>query len=249
MSEKIKAIIIDDHASARASLKSDIEDYCPQVDIVAEAESVATGLIVIKAVKPDLIFLDIDLGDGEGFDILESLEDLKPNVIFTTGQDEHALKAFRYAAIDYLLKPVDPDELQSAVERVQPEGGIDPKMVKVLSDNLGDKKQQRKKLVLHTLEKIVVTEIDDILRMESSSNYTQFYFTDGSKLLVTKTLKDFEKVLDEGFERVHQSHLINKKHITGYNKVDGGFLIMKGGDEVPVSQRKKALVVRMLDEL
>ena len=249
MTKKIKAIIIDDHASARASLKSDIEDYCPQIDLVAEAESVATGLVVVKAVKPDLIFLDIDLGDGEGFDILEALGKLKPNVIFTTGQDEHALKAFRYAAIDYLLKPVDPDELQSAVERITPENGLDPKMIKVLSENMEHKKQPRNKLVLHTLEKIVVTEIEDILRMESSSNYTQFYFTDGSKLLVTKTLKEFEKTLDEGFERVHQSHLINKNHITGYNKVDGGFLIMKGGDEVPVSQRKKALVVRMLEEL
>lgn len=244
----IKAVIIDDSEQARKALKADLQSYCPEVSLIGEAEGVLSGGKLLRKVKPELVFLDIEMGDGTGFDLLEIMGDAPFNVIFTTAHDSFAVKAFKFSAIDYLLKPVDPDELQQAIARVKDRKQTEPEYVQALLNNVQEKKYSR--LALHTLEKIHVVHIQDILRCESSTNYTIFYFSDGRQLLVTKTLKEYDNLLSgQGFYRVHQSHLVNTNYIREFVKGDGGYLVMNDGTEVPVSSRKRSNVMQMLSEL
>ncbi len=244
----LKAVIIDDVAQARDNLKTDISSYCDEVEIIGEADGVVSGAKLIKETKPQLVFLDIQMQDGSGFDLLEILPDLDFKVIFTTASDEYAIKAFKFSATDYLLKPVDPDELMAAVEKAHDQT-TDKASIDLLKDKMSSKKEF-KRLALHTLDKIHIVEITDIVRCESSVNYTTFFFTDGKKLLVTKTLKEYDTMLsDKGFYRVHQSHLINVNLVKEFVKTDGGYLVMKDGSNVPVSTRKKAVVMDMIAEM
>ena len=237
----IKAVIIDDIPEAIAVLKSDLENYCAEIEVIGDANGVVSGAKLIKDLKPDLVFLDIQMPDGSGFDLLEILDDKDFKLIFTTASDEYAVKAFKFSAVDYLLKPIDPDELMDAVSRVtQQDSPAD--RVDLLKENL----QHTKKLALNTLEKIHIVSVDEILRCESEINYTKFHFTDGSRLLVTKTLKEFDKLLkDHNFIRVHQSHLINAEFIKEFLKSDGN-VVMKDGTKVPVSTRKKQVLMEMI---
>jgi len=241
----IKAVIIDDVASARENLKQDIATYCSNIEIIGEAEGVVTGVKAIKELNPELVFLDIQMQDGSGFDLLEILPEINFKIIFTTASDAHAIKAFRFSAIDYLLKPMDPDDLVEAVSKIEEQKSSGAR-ISLLKENM----DRPKKLALNTLEKIHITNIADILRCESNVNYTMFYFADGSKLLVTKTLKEYDKMLSEyGFIRIHQSHLINSEFIKEFMKLDGGHIIMKDGTKVPVSSRKRASVVELISNL
>ena len=237
----IKAIIIDDIPEARSVLKTDLENYCVNIEVIGEADGVVSGAKIIKELKPDLVFLDIQMPDGSGFDLLEILSDKNFKLIFTTASDEYAVKAFKFSAVDYLLKPIDPDELMDAVSRVeQQEQPTD--RIALLKENF----DQPKRIALNTLEKIHIVEVDEILRCESSINYTMFYFTDETKLLVTKTLKEFDKLLsDHYFIRVHQSHLVNARFIKEFTKSDG-YIFMKDGTKVPVSTRKKQVLMEMI---
>ncbi|MEM6965360.1 MAG: LytTR family transcriptional regulator DNA-binding domain-containing protein [Bacteroidota bacterium] len=247
---KLTAVIVDDVAQARATLKEDLAEYCPDVEIIGEAVGVVTGTKLLKKIQPDVVFLDIQLKDGSGFDILEILgEALAAQVIFTTASDAFAIKAFKFSAVDYLLKPIDPDELMAAVEKVA-KANISPKKnYELLLDTVKEKALPQR-MALHTLEKIHVTEIADIVRCESSGNYTTFFFKGGQKLLVTKTLKEFDQMLsDHQFARVHQSHLINARQIRAFVKLDGGYLVMHDGSKVPVSLRKKSVVMKLLEDL
>ncbi len=245
----IKAIIIDDIPQAIELLKSDLKNYCPEVEVIGDAPSVVAGTKLLKQSSPDIVFLDIELQDGTGFDILEILGEISFKVIFTTASDEHAIKAFRFSAIDYLLKPINPEELQEAISKFKESKPDTKESIDLLLDTVKERTGPPK-LALHTLDKIQVTEIDDIVRCESSGNYTTFFFTDKQKLLVTKTLKEYEKMLDEyNFIRVHQSHLINSNHIKEYIKTEGGYLVMKDGSHVSVSIRKKPMVMKLLDRL
>ncbi|MEL6697065.1 MAG: LytTR family DNA-binding domain-containing protein [Bacteroidota bacterium] len=244
----IKAVIIDDSSQAREALKADIQHYASDIKIVGEADGVISGGKLIRKLQPALIFLDIEMGDGTGFDLLELLGETPFHVIFTTAHDSFAIKALRFSAIDYLLKPIDPDELISAIDRVKATQKTQPESVKALLSNIQSTQHQR--LALHTMEKIHVVNVSDILRCESSTNYTIFYFVEGKQLLVTKTLKEFDNLLSEqGFLRVHQSHLVNTQYIKEFVKIDGGYLVMKDGTEVPVSSRKRSKVMQMLSEL
>ncbi len=245
----IKAILIDDIPQALELLRKDLADHCPDIEIIGEAKSVVEGAKLLRSKKPDVVFLDIELQDGSGFDILEILGDISFKIIFTTASDAHAIKAFRFSAIDYLLKPIDPEELKEAVNKLKQNIPNSKERIDLLLDNVKNRKGL-KKLALHTLDKIQVAEIAEIVRCESSGNYTTFYFTDGKNLLVTKTLKEFDKMLKEHqFVRVHQSHLINANHIREYVKSEGGYLVMKDGTHVPVSIRKKPAVIKMLGGL
>ncbi len=237
----IKAVIIDDITEARAVLKADLENYCVNIAVVGEAEGVVSGAKVIKEVQPDLVFLDIQMNDGTGFDLLEILPQTNFKLIFTTASDEYAVKAFKFSAVDYLLKPIDPDELMDAVSRVeQQEKPTD--RIELLKENF----DKPKRIALNTLEKIHIVEVSEILRCESSVNYTMFYFIDGTKILVTKTLKEFDKLLsDHYFIRVHQSHLVNARFIKEFSKSDG-YIFMKDGTRVPVSTRKKQVLMDMI---
>jgi len=244
----IKAIIIDDTRIARENLAADIRNFCPGIELVGEAESVVTGVKSIRQHKPDLVFLDIQLTDGTGFDLLEIIGEIDFRIIFTTASDAHAIKAFKYSAIDYLLKPIDSEELKRAVQKVSEI----PKQKSSIHLLMESAKQNKplKKLALNTQEKIHIVNISDIIRCESDVNYTLFYFNGGQKLLVTRTLKEFEEMLEEhSFIRVHQSHLVNSNFIKEFVKGDGGYLVMSDGSNVPVSTRKRNQVVELLNAL
>lgn len=237
----IRAVIIDDIPEARKVLQADLENYCVNIQVVGEAEGVVSGAKIINELKPDLVFLDIQMQDGTGFDLLEILPDPNFKLIFTTASDEYAVKAFKFSAVDYLLKPIDPDELMDAVSKVEQQDQPTDR-IGLLRENFN----QPKRIALNTLDKIHIVEVGEILRCESNVNYTQFYFTDGSKLLVTKTLKEFDKLLsDHYFIRVHQSHLINARFIKEFTKSDG-YIFMKDGTKVPVSTRKKQVLMEMI---
>lgn len=246
----MKAVIIDDNSESRASLRADIENFCPEVEIIAEADSVVSGTKLLRQVQPQIVFLDIQMGDGSGFDLLEILGDVSFNVIFTTASDAHAVKAFRFSAIDYLLKPVDPDDLIKAVAKIQGSKKTSGESLDLLMEHSKNGNKPLKRLALNTLDKIHVVNISDIVRCEADVNYTMFYFIDKSKVLVTKTLKDFEEMLsDHSFLRVHQSHLVNTNYIKEFVKGDGGYLLMQEGSNVPVSTRKRNAVVEALNTL
>jgi len=244
----LKAIIIDDSIEARKALVTEIEDCCPEIELIGQAEGVVSGAKLIRSVNPDLIFLDIQMNDGSGFDLLELIGNINFKVIFTTASDEYAVKAFKYSAVDYLLKPIDPDELVSAVKKA--ERGNQKENLNLLMENAKHSNKPVRKLALNTLDKLHIVNISDIVRCESDVNYTQFFFSNGNKLLVTKTLKDFEDLLSEHqFIRVHQSHLVNVNYIKEFVKGDGGYLVMTDKTSVPVSTRKRNTVVEMLNSL
>lgn len=237
----IKAVIIDDIPEAITVLKADLENYCVNIEVIGSAEGVVTGAKLIKELQPDLVFLDIQMKDGTGFDLLEILNEVNFKLIFTTASDEYAVKAFKFSAVDYLLKPIDPDELMDAVSRVE---GQDKPAQRI--DLLRENFVKAKRIALNTLEKIHIVNVEEILRCESNINYTMFYFTDNSKLLVTKTLKEFDNLLSgHNFIRVHQSHLINTNFIKEFLKSDG-VIVMRDGTKVPVSTRKKQVLMDMI---
>jgi two-component system LytT family response regulator len=244
----LKAIIVDDSIEARKALVTEIEDCCPEIELIGQAEGVVSGAKLIRSVNPDLVFLDIQMNDGTGFDLLELIGAISFKVIFTTASDEYAVKAFKYSAVDYLLKPIDPDELVLAVKKA--ERGNQKENLNLLMENAKSANKPVRKLALNTLDKLHIVNISDIVRCESDVNYTQFFFSNGNKLLVTKTLKDFEDLLSEHqFIRVHQSHLVNVNFIKEFVKGDGGYLVMTDKTSVPVSTRKRMAVVEMLNSL
>jgi two-component system LytT family response regulator len=188
--------------------------------------------------------LDIHLTDGDGFDILEICNPVRGQVIFTTASDQHAIKAFRFSAIDYLLKPIDPEQLHQAILKSQE--NIMQKHVDV--ETYKNNYKNPDKLVLHTSEVLKICRLEEIVRLESMGNYTYFFFEKGDKLLITKTLKEYHDLLNEdNFLRVHQSHLINLQHLSSYVKSEGGYLLMKDGARVPVSVRKKPMVMEAIE--
>jgi len=242
----MKAIIVDDLSDARLAIRADVEAYCPQIEIIGEADGVISGAKLIKEVNPDLVFLDIQMQDGSGFDLLEITGTDSFKVIFTTASDEYAIKAFKFSAVDYLMKPIDPDELVVAVEKAlqNPRNGS----IEVLQESIKD--GSTKRIALNTQEKILIKEVSEIIRCESNVNYTMFHFSDKSRLLVTRTLKEYDELLTpHDFLRVHQSHLINSKFVKEYIKSDGGYLVLKEGSTVPVSTRRKSVVMDMIAKL
>ena len=246
----IKAILIDDIEQARITLKRDLQEYAPEIEVIGEASGVVEGAKLLQKTKPDIVFLDIQMQDGNGFDLLDLLPQIHFKIIFITASDAHAIKAFRYAAIDYLLKPVDPDELIQALQRFKEQQVDEQAKYKLLKESLKSNHKPTERLALHSQDKIHIVAISEIVRCESSVNYTIFYFADNKEMVVTKTLKEFEDLLaDQKFFRVHHSHLVNARYIREFVKSEGGHLIMQNGALVPVSTRKRAEVIKMLDEL
>ena len=248
--KKYTAIIIDDIEQARTTIKQDLSTYAPDFEVIGEASGVVEGAKLLKNITPDILFLDIQMQDGSGFDLLDLLSDIPFKIIFITASDAHGIKAFRYAAIDYLLKPIDPDELVEALSKFRESGINENDKYQFLNERLKNHTKPNERLALHSQDKIQIVEIESILRCESSVNYTTFFFRDGKQIVVTRTLKEFGDLLSEqGFFRVHQSHLVNTKHIKEYVKSDGGHLIMNDGNLIPVSVRKRPEVMKMLDSL
>lgn len=242
------AIIIEDMPQALAALKADLSTHCPEVNIIGTADSVVSAAKLLRSEKPDLLFLDIMLGDGTSFDILEIVPDLTSELIFVTASDEFAVRAFRFAAVDYLLKPVESELLRAAVDRaIERRGQAHPESIDLLKNTIRHPDDLPERISLHTSENIVVATIKDIIRCESDSNNTRFFLQDEKPVFVTKTLKHYERLLSEHhFIRVHQSHLVNLRHVVEFKKVDSGYLRLSNGDEVPVASRKRAEVVELL---
>lgn len=248
--EKITAVIIDDMLDAREVLASDLAQHCPEVEIIGQADSVVSGAKLLRGIQPDLIFLDILMGDGTGFDLLDIFPDMDAKLIFITATDEFAIKAFRFAAIDYLLKPLNTQQLKEAVQKVKDQISTSLESISLLKETINNPGQLPTRISLHAQDKISVVAIDQIVRCESDGNNTIFMLADGEKIFVTKTLKSYDVMLSEHrFKRVHQSHLINIHFIQEYVRKEGGYLKMRNGDIVPVSVRKKAEVIEMLDNL
>ena len=247
----IKAVIIDDIERSRTSLADDLARYCPDITIVGEASSVKTGVEAIRKHKPDVVFLDIQLEDGNGFNILEQVGKTDFKVIFTTGSDEYGIKAVKFSALDYLLKPIDPDELIAAVNKLKETTKEEPADIKdnlsVLIENLRNINNSTKRIALNSADRVHVVNVPDIIRCESQRNYTLFYLKDNKQILVTRTLKEFEDMLqDSGFIRIHHSHLINISYLKEFVKSDGGYAVMTDNTHVPVAVRKKEHLLQLL---
>ncbi len=248
----IKTVIIDDEESARETLIIMLKMYAPEIEVVAEADGVKSGIQTINEFNPELIFLDIQMGDGNGFDLLSNFPECNFKVIFITAYEEYAIKAFKFSAIDYLVKPVTPDDLIQATKKMtdSSEKKILKSQIEVLENNYSIPNQSFGTIILKTTEAIYIVEINDIIHCKSENNYTYFYLAGANKLLVSRTLKEFDELLSEvGFLRVHQSHLINTKQIDHFDKREGGTVIMKDGSKIPVSFRKKDQLLQLIQNL
>jgi two-component system LytT family response regulator len=245
----MKAVVVEDHPEILEELVQLIRENCRGVELTGTATTVVAGAKLIRETHPDLIFLDIELPDGTGFDLLDILE-RSVRVIFITGSDTHAIRAFRYAAIDYLLKPVDPKELVEAVQLAQSGYKLDRERLNIYKTSFDNEEKVPDRIALHTQDKIHFIEVEDIMRCMADGNYTRFYLAGGISLLVAKTLKDYDRLLSAAdFLRVHQSHLVNMKHVKEYIKTDGGYLVMQDGMKIPVSTRKKTEVLDYFDRI
>jgi len=248
----IKAIIIEDEKMSRETLKRMLEKYCPTVEVLAEADGYRKGVEEIRKHNPDVIFLDIQMPDGSGFRLLEEFEVINFEIIFTTAFDQFAIKAIKYSALDYLLKPIIPQDLMDAIQRVEKKKAenIRRKNLEQIPEGLRQQEERSQKIVLSTAEMIHVISVDDIIRCESDNYYTYFHFVDGRKLLVSKTLKENEELLSQhNFIRPHKSHLINIKFIKSYIRQDGGYILMNDGTQIPVSRRKKDKIMEIIFNL
>jgi two-component system LytT family response regulator len=246
----LTAIIIEDNPDALQLLKRDLENQHPEIDIINTAQSVVEAAKILRKSQPDILFLDIMLGDGTGFDVLEIFPDLSSKIIFVTASDEYAIRAFKFAAIDYVLKPYSEDDLNNAIQRAKAQLQPNKERLNILKETLAAPEAKPDKISLHTLDKIIIVNLDDIIRCEADSNNTMFYLKDNQKVFVTKTLKYFADMLTNyDFIRVHQSHLVNMECISAFIKADGGYLLLKNKETVPVSVRKKAEVIEVLDSM
>lgn len=247
----LRAIVVDDIDIVRQKNSALITKFCPNVAVIAEANGVAAGADAIRKFLPDLVFLDVEMSDGTGFDLLQQLQPINFKVIFVTGHQEFALKAFRFSAIDYLLKPIDPDELVEAVTKAAETLNKEILELKfsTLFANI-ERPKSVQKLILKTSEKVYSVNVNDIVRCESDKNYTTFYLLNGQSLVVSVTLKEYESMLvPMGFFRSHQSHLINMLYFDHFIKSDSGTIVMKDAARIPLATRKKEEFLALLNSL
>lgn len=244
----INAIIIEDEPQAISALKLELELNCPEVLVIDTAKSVKESIVKINKLKPDLIFLDIQLSDGLGLDVLQHFSEINFKIIITTAYSEYALQAIKFSALDYLLKPINTKELQIAIAKISQENKLNlNKKINTFIQNQNNL-ISNKKIVLQTSEGIFVHEISTILKCNSEGNYTQIYFTNDKRILISKTLKELEELLVPfNFERIHHSYLINLNHLKSYLNKDGGYVVMSDNSTLPVSQRKKTALIKRLE--
>ncbi|MFT6066259.1 MAG: two-component system LytT family response regulator [Paraglaciecola sp.] len=248
--KKFTAIVVDDITEALEMLCHDIEKHHPEIEIIGKASSVISAAKLLQKNHPDILFLDIKLGDGTGFDILEIVSNLQSKIIFVTASDEYAIKAFKFAAIDYILKPYSNEDLANSIKKATEQIQPNKEQIAVLQESIKNTNKVSQKISLHTSEKIIVLELSEIIRCNSDNNYTTFHLKNGKKILVSKTLKYYADMLKEHqFLRVHQSHLINTSYIKEFIKSDGGYLILKDKSNIPVSVRKRNEVIETLNNL
>ena len=244
----ISAVIIDDEINNIKNLEQLLHLYCPEVNVIASALNAKDGKEMILQSEPDLVFLDIQMPGENGFELLQSLSKYSFEVIFVTAFDQYGIKAVKFAAIDYLLKPIDIEELKIAVKKVivKKEEGKQSSQLQNLMQLLKDN-QEEHRIALSSAQEIRYVKPSQIIRCESSNNYTTFYLTSGEKLLISKPIYFYEDLLqDYSFIRCHQSHLVNKKFITSFIQKDGGNLLLEDNTLLPVSKQKKEMIKEWL---
>lgn len=247
----IKAIVVDDEIMSRQALVNIITHEHSDISILSQAGSVNDAYDKIIQQSPDVVFLDIKMSDGSGFDLLRKFDRISFKVIFVTAFDSYTLEAIRFSAFDYILKPINTVELSAAIDRLreclnQPDD-LSVKLQTFFA-NLDEREKDKKKIVLKTATSIHLVPIGTIIRCEANENYTMFYFTNQPKLLISKPLKYFEEILEQyGFLRVHQSHLVNLSHLVRIDKIDGGTVVLTDNVSVLISVRKREQVFKMLE--
>jgi two-component system, LytTR family, response regulator len=245
----IRTVLVDDETDSIRVLQKLLETYCAQVVVVGTAEGVETALAVIQSTRPDLLFLDIEMTQGNAFDLLNQLRPLTFQVIFVTAFDNYAIRAFKYSAVDYLLKPVDIDELVSAVERVaersQQRNIVD--QMQVFLDSMGSMHLSQQKMAVPTLDGLIFINLKDVVRLEARSSYTQIIMENGEVVTATRTIKEYEDILPESlFCRIHNSHIINLQKIDKYHKGRGGYVVLEDGSRIEVASRRRHEFLRRL---
>ena len=238
----INAIIIDDEAHCIRHLQSLLQTEVPAINLLTTCSNINDGIKALFTLQPQLVFLDVQIGNQTGFDLLQQIEKIKFDVIFTTAYDKYAVQAFKFSALDYLLKPIDAADLKAAINKLEKKLSAEETSQKldVLFHNLKSLSAVSKKICVPVINGFVFLNIDEIIRCKSDVNYTTICLKDKTKLVVAKTLKEFEEMLkDSNFYRIHNSHLVNLSYIKSYNKGKGGFITMTDNSEIEVSSRRK----------
>lgn len=242
----MKAIIIDDEKRARVSLSLLLKEFCPEVSIIAECENLPEGVKAIRKLQPDVVLLDIEMPGHSGLELLDFFDEKEINfsIIFTTAYNEYAVQAFKLSAVDYLLKPIVPEELVNSIARVEKQKHV---QYKTLAENLNQGSFQ--KIAVPSGSSLVVITISDIIYIKGEGSYSELYLKDKTKLLVSRNLKNFEETLlkDSRFLRAHKSYIVNFENIVSYNKSDGGWLEMENGVTIPVSSEKCSVILERMN--
>lgn len=244
----IKAIIVDDELPSLQNLEQKIVEFCPDLSLIASIQKPEEAIQLIEQLHPDIVFLDIEMPRINGFKMLEQIKEKDFEIIFTTAYNHYAIDAIRISAFDYLVKPIAVKDLQNTVDRLlKTKGRQTQEKLDVLRHNLSDSRSQNDKIAIPTNEGVDFFEINQIIRIESSSNYSKIYFKDGKAILVTKLLKDFEEILTPyRFYRIHNSHLINLSYIKKYIRGDGGQVLLQNEELIDVARRKKEEFLRLI---
>ncbi|HEU4902305.1 MAG TPA: LytTR family DNA-binding domain-containing protein [Flavisolibacter sp.] len=244
----IKSILIDDEVHCLDTLRILLKEYCPDVQVVEQCRSASAGLQAIKKVKPDLVFLDIEMPGMNGFELLEQFTEIPFAVVFTTSYDQYAIKAIRFSALDYLLKPIVPTELMDAVKKVQEQRHLPlAEQFQMLLKQVHNKDHQFNKIAVPTVEGFELIPADQVIRCEADDNYTHLFLKNKTKLTACRTLKEMEEQLHDFpfFIRVHHSYLVNLNEVTKYVRGEGGYLVMSDGSTVNVSRSRKEALLKL----
>lgn len=248
----MKAILVDDEHSNLENLRTLLEKHCPQVTIIASAQNVADAVDAIEKYSPDLMFLDIQMGEQTGFDVLKLLPTRNFEVIFVTAYDQYGIQAVKFAALDYLLKPIDIEELVNAVSKAEHKRAtqLQSSQLDFLMQQLKKPETAVSKIALQMQSEIRYVNLSEIIRCEADNTYTHFFLSGDEKILVSKSLKEYADLLrPNGFLRTHQSHLINPKYVKSWLKEDGGILLLVSGEKIPISKPNKETVKKALQQL
>lgn len=247
----MKILLIDNEEVIRTTLRDMVETVGKGIYTIAEADGVQTGIEKINSFNPEVVLLDVEMNDGTGFDLLKQIENPSFKLIFTTAHNKYAIQAFKFSAIDYLLKPVDPVELSNALQKAKENisGNALQNQLAVLMQQIGSKPEAERQIVLKDIDKTYFIKMSDILYCEAEGSYTKFYLSNAEPIFVSRNLRSYEELLaPAGFIRTHHSCLVNPAKIKIYDrKTDSGTLILEGGHSIPVSQRKKDFVIQFLE--
>lgn len=244
----MKAIIIEDEINVRSGFIKMLNVFCPEVEVVAFAEDVESGISIINEHEFDVLFLDINLPDGSGFDLIYRIKEIDFHIIFVTAYDQYALDAFKVSASDYLMKPVSPDELQKAITKVINDENFSSESLEVLEDRIKEDYKQSEKIILKDKDTIKIVIVKDIIYCEAEGSYTCFHLVSGEKILTSMNLKEYDRILEPyGFIRTHHSYLINIDHVMSINKADST-MDLTNGLKVPLATRKKNQVLEVLEK-